>query len=296
MAASQRPPGGQAPKLQPKHSHDELRMPFLEHLRELRTRLMYCVISVVVCFLGCYAFHEEIFHWLLEPYEIAIRELPTGFQNAVLAAVPNSGVALTPVNVGEIYYGGLTGPFFVYLKTALLAGLVLSVPVIFWQLWLFIAPGLYQHEKRLAAPFVIGTTAFFVMGAAFCRYVVLGPAVKVLLAVGAWNTEPLIMMDDYFGLTSRFILVFGAVFEMPIVIMFLAMFGIVTHRGLIKQWRIAIVAAFVVGALLTPPDPFTQTALAIPMVVLYALSTGIAYVFTTRREQRRAAAVEEVLS
>ena len=261
-------------------------MPFLEHLRELRVRIIWCLASIVVGFIVAWFFHKQLFNWLMHPYEQAVLGLPDPLHQAVLSTVPGSGVAFEPQHVPMLTYKSLIEPFFVYLKTSLLAGLFVAIPVVFWQLWLFISPGLYKTERRMAGPFIIGTTLFFVAGAAFCRYVVMEPACKVLLAIGARNTEPLIMMQEYFGLMSRFLLVFGAVFELPIIVMFLSILGFINHKTLIRHWKVALVLAFVIGAMLTPPDPFTQTALAVPMIVLYGISIGVAYVFSRRRDRK----------
>lgn len=265
---------------------DEKRMPFLEHLRELRLRIVYCLVAVIAGFILAWIIHKEIFDWLMQPYERAVSSLPDPLHRTLLSRVSGSGVAVEPQQIPILRYKGLIEPFFVYLKTALLGGVFFSIPMIFYQLWVFIAPGLYPQEKRFAAPFVIGTSVFFVLGAAFCRYIVMEPAVGVLLSIGAQNTEPLIMMQDYFGLMSRFLLVFGVVFELPIIVMFLSALGLLTHHTMIKYWKAALVLTFVVGAMLTPPDPFTQIALATPLILLYGLSIGIAYVFTRRRKTR----------
>jgi sec-independent protein translocase protein TatC len=273
---------------------DEKRLPFIEHLAELRARIIRALVAIVVCFLGAWFFHVQIFNWLMEPYEQAVLSLPDPFHQTVLSTIPQSGVSIEPRHVPLLRYKGLVEPFFVYLKASLLAGVFAAVPVIFWQIWAFIAPGLYPNERRLAAPFIVGTTVFFLLGSAFCRYVVMEPACKVLLSIGAQNTEPLIMMQDYFGLMSRFLLVFGVVFELPIIVMFLALLVLITHRTLIRHWRVAIVLTFVVGAMLTPPDPFTQIALALPLIVLYVISIGVAYVFTLRRQKSVAVAASDV--
>jgi sec-independent protein translocase protein TatC len=266
---------------------EEKRMPFLEHLRELRVRIIISFVAIIVGFLAAWSFHKPLFDWLMEPYERAILAMPDPLHQTVLALHPNSGVAVAPRHVPFLQYKSLIEPFFVYLKTALLAGFLAATPVVFWQLWMFIAPGLYPKERRLAAPFIVGSTVFFLAGSGFCRYVVMEPACKVLLAIGAQNTEPLIMMQDYFGLMSRFLLVFGAVFELPVLVMFLAMLGLVTHMTLIRHWKVALVVAFVIGAMLTPPDPFTQVALGVPLFVLYIFSIGVAYVFSKGGKRRR---------
>jgi sec-independent protein translocase protein TatC len=229
----------------------------------------------------------------MAPYEAAVQAIPEPLHQALLSQLPGSGVAAAPESLPILQYKSLIEPFFVYLKTALLASLFLSIPVLFWQIWAFLAPGLYDRERRLAVPFVIFTSLFFLMGAAFCRYVVMEPACGVLLAIGARNTEPLIMMQEYFGLMSRFLLVFGVVFELPVFVAFLSILGLLNHTTLIRHWKMAMVSAFILGAMLTPPDPFTQTALALPLFFLYVISIGVSYMFSRGRPLRKFGEVVE---
>lgn len=245
---------------------DEKRLPFTEHLRELRDRLIWSVGAILVGFLAAWAFHEELFYWLMEPYIAGAGELYPEFTEAIAFRSPIE-------------------PIVVYLKTSLLVAVICTLPFILWQTWLFVAPGLYKHERRMAVPFLGSSILCFVGGALFCRYLVLEPALTVLLGMGGSYASPNIMMQEYFGFTSRMLLVFGLLFELPVAISFLSLIGLVTHRGLIRNWRYAILIAFVVGAMLTPPDPLTQMALAVPLAVLYLLSIIIAYFITTSRER-----------
>lgn len=243
-------------------SEDELdasRLPFREHLVELRKRTIRSVVYVAVAFGIAWLFHEEIFFWLMQPYLIGLAEI--------------EGVAAEP----SIAFRGVIEPVAVYLKTSLLVGFLAVVPLVLLEAWLFVAPGLYRAERRYAAPFLIASVFFFLGGVAFCRYLVLEPALTVLLGFGGENTEAVIMMQEYFSFTSMILTVFGVMFELPVVTSFATVLGLIDYRDLIKNWKFAVVGAFVLGAMFTPPDPLTQSALAVPMVVLYGLSILVSY-------------------
>ena len=246
------------------------RQPFSEHLLELRRRLLWSLGIVVVGCLVAFVFREPLYAWLMEPYR--------------------QGMAahFGPEMAEQMAFRSPIEPILVYMKTALLAGFLVTVPLVLHQVWLFVAPGLYDAERRLAWPFLFFTYLFFSGGVLFCRYLVLSPAMTVLLGFAAPDqASPSIMMQDYFAFTSKLLLLFGALFELPVVMAFLALIGVVTSAGLRKQWRIAVVGAFVVGAMLTPPDPLTQIALAIPMVCLYGLSIVVVWIIEGRRSQDR---------
>lgn len=245
------------------------RLPLREHIRELRTRIVRAFIVVAVFVMGAWAFHEQIFDWLMAPYT-------------------NAMVARHPDVPHYIEYRSLTEPLVVYFKSSAVAGLLVTLPYVLTEIWLFVMPGLYKEERRIGAGFLFSSMVLFYTGVFFCRYFVLGPAVGVLLSIGAANTNASIMMTEYFSFTSRMLLVFGLVFELPVVLSFLAFLGIVDHHWLLKQWRYAVVIMFVVAAVLTPPDPISQTLLALPLVCLYFVSVGIAFLFSKRRGAKRA--------
>ena len=238
---------------------DASRLPFTDHLRELRTRTIRAVAYVAVAFGVAWAFHEQIFFWLMEPYLVGLTEL--------------EGAEADP----NIAFRGVIEPVVVYLKTSLLVGFLAVVPLVLLEVWLFVAPGLYRAERRYAAPFLIASVFFFLGGVTFCRYLVLEPALTVLLAFGGDNTEAVIMMQEYFSFTSMLLTVFGVMFELPVVTSFATLIGLLDYRDLVKNWKFAVVGAFVLGAMFTPPDPLTQAALAVPMVVLYGLSIVLSY-------------------
>lgn len=236
------------------------KMTFLDHLEELRKRLMISLIAVVVGFAACWAFAEPIFAKLQEPLTAF---LPPG---------------------DTLAYTRLTAPFFLYMKVAFFAGLFAASPVILLQLWLFISPGLYKRERRLALPFIILGTLFFVAGGYF-GYRYLLPATCSFFVETGKQFKQMVTVDDYFSFASVIILACGLVFETPILIFFLARLGIVTPAFLMKKFKYAVVLSFVVAAIVTPtPDMVTQAALAVPMILLYLIGTGVAYVFAKPKE------------
>lgn len=239
---------------------DDTRMPLTQHLEELRRRLMIAGGAWLVGFLGCYAFAEKLFDLIAEPVR---RALPEGSNLVFIHA---------------------TEPFFTYLKIAALAGLLLALPVIFWQLWGFIAPGLYPREKRYVIPFVVASTCCFATGAVFGYRLVFPMGFKVLLEFGlaSGGIDAMLSMGSYLSLSSKLLLAFGLVFEMPIVIFFLARIGVVDHLMLRRNRKFALLAAFLIGAMLTPPDVFSQSALALPFIILYEISIWIARFFGKR--------------
>jgi len=231
------------------------KMSFLDHLEELRKRLLISFIAAAVGFLACWAFAEPIFAKLQEPLT---KFLPKG---------------------DKLAYTRLTAPFFLYMKVAFFAGLFVAAPVILLQLWLFIAPGLYKKERRLAAPFIIFGSLFFIMGGYF-GYRFLLPATCAFFVETGKQFKQMVTVDDYFSFASMIILATGLVFETPILIFFLARLGIVTPAFLMQKFKYAIVLSFVVAAIVTPtPDIVTQAALAVPMILLYLIGVAVAYLF-----------------
>lgn len=236
------------------------KMSFLDHLEELRKRLLVSLIAVAVGFLACWAFAEPIFGKLQEPLT---KFLPPG---------------------DKLAYTRLTAPFFLYMKVAFFAGLFLAAPVVLLQLWLFIAPGLYKRERRLAAPFIISGTLFFLLGGYFGFRFLLPATCSFFVETGK-QFKQMVTVDDYFSFASVIILACGLVFETPIIIFFLARLGIVTPAFLMQKFKWAVVLSFVVAAIVTPtPDMVTQAALAVPMILLYLIGVGVAYLFGKKHE------------
>lgn len=256
----------QADRSQSGDPYAEARMTVIEHLVELRRRIFWAFLGVLLTFSISWIWVEEIFEFLLRPLQFAA-------QDASLA---------------EMHHKDLAEPFFVLLKTALFSGVFFGAPWILYQLWAFVAPGLYPNEKKLAIPFTVLATVFFLLGSSFCFFLVLPYGYEFLLSFSLEVSKPELMMAEYMALTTKLVLAFGFVFEMPVFAMFLSSIGVLTHRHLLKFWRYAIVLAFIVAAMLTPPDVLTQTMMAIPLCILYGISVGVAWFFTTRREARLA--------
>ena len=234
------------------------KMSFLEHLEELRKRLIYSFIALGVAFLACWNYANRIFELMERPLA---RFLPAG---------------------GKLVYTRLTEPFMLYMKVAFYAGIFIASPFLLLQLWLFISPGLYSRERRYAAPFIIMATLFFVSGGYFGYRVLLPATCGFFIATGQ-QFQQMIKADDFFSFASTIILASGLVFETPILIFFLSRLGIVTPVFLLQKSKYAIVLAFIISAIVTPtPDWITCTALALPMIGLYYLGVLIAFVFGKR--------------
>src|SRR6266511_3114455 len=221
------------------------KMSFLEHLEELRKRLLFSFMAIAVGFAVCWRYADAIFTWMEQPLA---RFLPPG---------------------DKLAYTRLTGPFFLYMKVAFFAGLFLTSPLILHQLWLFISPGLYKRERRYAAPFIIFASLFFIAGGYFGFRWILPATCGFFLETGK-NFKQVVTIDDYCSFASMMILQTGLVLVTPILIFFLARLGIVTPAFLMQKFKYAVVLAFIISAIVTPtPDMITQTALALPMIGLY---------------------------
>ena len=271
-------PEGQDPEL------EESRMPFLSHLRELRDRVRNAAIFFTGGFVVCFIYAKEIYDWLREPLFNS-----WAAKNAAL-------VAAGKPTLGDpsMHFGSLTEPFWVNMSIALWAGIFVASPFIFYQLWRFIAPGLYKRERRITVSFAICSAVMFSGGAVFCFYFVLPNLYDFLLGYAKPENKPILMMQSYLDLTRDMMLAFGAVFELPLLLYFLAMIGLVTHRGLWKFNRWFVVIAFVIGAILTPsPDVVSQIMMAMPMIVLYNISILLAWTVTAKREKADAALREK---
>jgi len=236
------------------------KMSFLEHLDELRTRLIVSAAAVVVGFLIAFPFAQRLWAFVLVP---------------LTSAVPSGSFIFTQPAEG----------FLLQIKTAALAGLMLSSPVILIQIWLFIAPGLYAHEKKFAIPFVFLATTFFVAGAAFSHYVLFPWAWTFFASFSTDYLEFLPSIGPAFALYVRLLLACGLVFQMPTVVFFLARIGLATPGFLIRNTKYAILIIFILAAVLTPDaNPVTQAMMAAPMIALYGLSILIAWAFGRARE------------
>ncbi|WP_233189369.1 twin-arginine translocase subunit TatC [Geothermobacter hydrogeniphilus] len=240
----------------------EEQLPLMAHLEELRKRLTISAVAWFVAFLGCYSFAEQLFGYIATPVKTALPE----------------GSSLVFINATE--------PFFTYMKLGALAGFLVALPIIFWQVWAFIAPGLYSNEKRLAIPFVLASCLCFGVGTYFGFFFVFPRIFTFLIGFGLKGSlAPMLSMGGYLSFATKLLFAFGVVFELPIIIFFLARIGIVDYKWLAAKRKYALVIGFVIGAVLTPPDVFSQTALALPFVILYEIGIWVARFFGKKKTE-----------
>ncbi len=238
-------------------------MPFLDHLEELRSRLIRALLALVLgCVLGLVAVTQLDVLGLIER---PIRDL-----------LPDQRLA----------YLSPTTPFFITLKLGFIVGLIAAFPVMAYQLWAFLSPALYEHERKFAVPAIAVGTALFLAGIALAYFWVLPFGLEILLGFYAEDLSPLITIDEYLKFATGLILAFGLIFEMPVLLVFLSMVGIVTPEGLAKYRRHAIVVMAILSAVLTPQDPYTMLAMMVPLVMLYEASIVTAKMLRGRRARR----------
>ena len=227
------------------------------HLVELRKRLGISVGSLIVMFFVMFAVHEPLLSWMTQPLNDALIEVGKKSVNAAKGM-------LTTTQVG--------GTFFVALKVAFFAAILGALPVILWQIWLFVAPGLYENEKKMVLPFVFGGTLMFAVGVAFAYYIVTPFGFDFLITFGSFKFTPLINIEDYVGFFTKIMFGFGLAFELPVFAYFLGLLGLVDDRQMTSFFKYAIILIFITAALLTPPDVLTQLLMAGPLILLYGLS------------------------
>lgn len=242
---------------------EESRAPLLDHLLELRRRLLYCIVAVGLAFAVCYYFAEDVFAFLVQP--------------------------LLHAGQKTVIYTQLFEAFFVQIKVAFFSATMIAFPVIANQLWQFVAPGLYRKERRALLPFLLATPVLFLTGAAMAYYIAIPMALHFLLGysgmIGGVQQQALPAIGNYLSFIMQFLFGFGAAFLLPVLLMLLERGGIVTRKQLIGARRYAIVGAFAIAAVLTPPDIGSQLLLAIPLTILYEMAI-IGIWFTERRRSR----------
>ncbi len=237
------------------NNESEHKMPFTEHLEELRRRLIICFVAVGVGFVICYFFSKQLFEILMRPL---LQVMPPE-ESLIFTALPEA--------------------FFTYLKVALLAGIGLASPVIIYQFWRFIAPGLYHKERRALMPIVLFSTFFFVGGALFGYFVVFPFGFKFFIGFASDNIRAMPSIREYLKFAAKLLFAFGFIFELPLFTFFLARLGLVNAELLRSKQKYAILVIFMLAAILTPPDIVTQVMMAGPLLILYELSIWIAKVF-----------------
>ena len=248
---------------------EEKRMPFLDHLEELRWRLIKSIAAVMVMAMVSYMFSEQILNFLTHPY--------AKFSRPLIFLAPTEG-------------------FMIRIKLALFGGLIFALPVIFYQFWKFVAPGLYPHEKKYVPTIIVISTFNFLVGAAFAYFVIVPFGLRFLIGFETPDLQASIRIKDYLSFITNLMLAFGVVFELPILAFFLTRIGIITPEFMKKYRRYAIVIVFVLAAILTPPDVFSQIALAIPLVLLYEISIWVSKAAKRKRDEAKQAEEEESAS
>ncbi len=250
---------------------DQSSAPLLDHLIELRNRLLWCIFGLAIAFGVCFYFASEIFAFLAQPLQEAF-----------------------PPGQGRIIYTQLYEAFFVEIKVALFGAFIIAFPLIACQLWLFVAPGLYKNEKGAFLPFLLATPVLFTLGAALAYYLVMPMAFRFFLGyqgeVSGLEQEALPAIGEYLSLVMRFILIFGLAFLLPILVLLLNRAGIVDRAKLVGARKYVIVGVFIIAAIFTPPDPITQLMLAIPLCLLFELTLIIIWFTDKRRAKKQATA------
>jgi len=224
------------------------RQPFLSHLEELRSRLIICAIAVGVGFAISYIFSKQLFSFLILP---------------LTKVLPDDS---------RLIFTSLPEMFITYIKVSLVAGIILALPVIFYELWMFLAPALYQRERRYVVPFVLFSTILFVTGSLFGYFIVFPYGFKFFISFATEDIQALPSVKQYFSFAIRLLLAFGLVFEMPVVVLFLTKIGLITPEAMKKFRKFAILCSFILAAILTPPDVATQIMMALPIIILYEVS------------------------
>ena len=232
------------------------KMPLLSHVVEMRWRLIKSIIAIFVCFLVAFFFSTEIINYLKQPL---LNELPEAQRN--------------------LYFTGPLDVFMVSLKASFLVAFLASSPVWFYQFWCFLAPALYEKERKYVKPFIVASILLFFSGVSFCYFFIVPLALEFLLKLGYEVGVAVITITDYFSLLSVMILSFGLIFELPIVLLLLGFLNLVNHEMLVKYRRYVIVLTLVVAAVLTPPDPISQVGLALPLYIMYEISIVLLKIF-----------------
>lgn len=239
---------------------------FWDHLEELRARIIRSLYAIGIGFFICFSFADRIFEVLMAPLH-----------------------DIMPAGRPQLYFTGLLEPIMTHMQIGLVAGLFLASPFIFYQIWAFIAPGLYNSERRFVLPLVVTSTIFFVGGALFGYFWVFPAGFKFFLSFSNENLQPMLTIAEYYSLATKMLFIFGLVFETPVAIFFLAYLRIVDARFFFRHWRYAIVVISIASAILTPADAFTMVMMMLPLLALYFMSAGFALLVDLGRRPKETA-------
>jgi sec-independent protein translocase protein TatC len=231
------------------------KQPFFSHLKELRDRLLVCIVAVAIAFIFTYYFKERLFDFLMQPF---------------LKVMPAQS---------SFIFTGITEAFLTYFKISVVAALFVAAPVILYEFWMFVAPGLYEKEKKYVYPFILFGSLCFICGALFCYFVVMPNMYRFFVSYAREFVTPMPDLKNYMGLTLKLLIIFGFIFELPLVAFYLARAGIIKAKMLAKKRRYAILAVFIISAAITPPDVVSMILVALPLWGLYELGILIAKVF-----------------
>ncbi len=247
---------------------EEKPMTLLDHLGELRKRLVRGFLAVLIGFFACYGFAQQLFYYLSLP---------------LLKVMPADS---------KFIYTGVAEGFFVDMKVAFVAGLFAACPFLFYQIWAFIAPGLYDEEKRYVLPLALFSAFFFLLGGVFCYFGVFPFAFEFFMSYSTGNIVAMLSIDEYLGFALKMLIAFGLIFEMPLFSFFLARMGLITAQKMRDVRKYAVLAVFVIAAILTPPDVFSQLMMAGPMLILYEVSIWVAALVGKKRARKAEAEAE----
>ena len=231
------------------------KQPFFSHLKELRDRLLVCIVAVAIAFIFTYYFKERLFDFLMQPF---------------LKVMPAQS---------SFIFTGITEAFLTYFKISVVAALFVAAPIILYEFWMFVAPGLYEKEKKYVYPFIFFGSLCFICGALFCYFVVMPNMYRFFVSYAREFVIPMPDLKNYMGLTLKLLIIFGFIFELPLVAFYLARAGIIKAKMLAKKRRYAILAVFIISAAITPPDVVSMILVALPLWGLYELGILIAKVF-----------------
>ncbi len=252
---------------------EDSKLPLTEHLSELRRRILISIVAISVLFIGTFSYSEEIFRILSFPLKSEFKIITTSPYIKVIEKNATSLVFLAPAEA-----------FWIHLKISFVTALIISMPLLFYHFWRFISPGLLPREKKYFMPFMLSATTLFLVGTLFCFLIVLPFAMTFLLGYKTTDISPMISVGNYIDFCLKFILAFGLVFELPLIIVFLTKFGLVSPKILAKHRKYAVLFSFVVAAILTPtPDAFNQTLMAFPMIILFEVGIILSRFFYRKK-------------